>query len=270
MNVPRAARLGLGLAWLCAAAPGCATFREPGRLPEPEAIAADDPLLGLLVSGWENTVAQRSALRGGAALKLSGPGGSERLDQNVVLARPARLRMEIQAFLVTAAVLVVDGGRYDYYQSVDDIRDSGPLYPGLLYDIAGVPLRLDQAVHFLLGAPPPRGRLAPAGGLRHSGDVVEVDLQDAADRLVRRLRFDPEGRLLGAMEWAPGGELLWRVGYDRYRQVGVQSFAHRIEFEFPRFGSRATVAFRSVDLDPELPDAVFRLETREDAEARAR
>lgn len=242
---------------------GCGALRgspSPEPPAEPVPLEATDPLLPTLVSGWENAAAERQALRGGARLSLAGPNGSQKLDQNVVVARPGRLRMEIQAFLVTAAVLVVDGNRYDYAEMVNDVRDAGPVYPGLLWDIAGVPLRLDQAIHFLLGAPPPRRGLSPAGGERRPDGSVAVDLHDAADRLARRLVFDVEGRLLGAEEFARNGELVWQVGYDRYKAVGEEAFAHRIEFEFPRYASRATVAFRSVELDPETPDAVFRLD----------
>jgi hypothetical protein len=267
------AALRLVLASSCLALGGCAWLRG---MPEPAPeiarvpLAADDPFLAGRVLDWEDAVAGRSGVRGGVALQISGPDGSQRLDQNVVVVRPARLRMEIQAFLVTAAVLVVDGGRYDYYQSIDKIRDAGPVYPRLLFDIAGVPLTLDQAIHFLLGGPPPRRGLAPAAGWRESDGAVEVDLHDAADRLVRRLRFDGEGRLTRAEERSPSGELRWQVDYDRYRQVGGQPFATRIEFEFPAYASRARVAFRSVELDPDTPDALFRIELSDDEEVSAR
>ncbi len=257
------------LAGVLALGSGCASLRgtpaEPGA---PIPLDASDPLLATLVTGWENTVAGRGGLRGGASLKLYDPSGSQRLDQKVVVARPARLRMEIQAFLVTVAILVVDRGRYDYHESVNDVRDAGPLYPGLLHDIAGVPLRLDQAVHFLLGGPPPRAGLEPAGGSRHPDGTVEVALHDAAGRLARELRFDAEGRLARAIERHTNGEVAWQVGYDRYRPVGDQPFAHRIAFEFPRFASRATVAYRSVELDPETPDALFRIEREDEARVR--
>ena len=149
-----AARVAIACAVLGSS--GCGTFRGQPVPQAPVPIAAADPILEAVSTGWQNLVSDRRGLRAGAVLKLSGPEGAERLNQNVVVARPGRFRMEILAFLVTAAVLVVDDDRYDYFQSLPRIRDSGPVYPHLLYDIAGVPLTLEQAVHFLLGAPPPR------------------------------------------------------------------------------------------------------------------
>jgi hypothetical protein len=192
-------------------------------------------------------------------LKLSGPQGDQRLNQNVVLVRPARLRMEIQAFLTTAAVLVADGSRYDYFQSIDRYRESGPVHPLLLWEIAGVPLTLDQAIHFLLGGVPPRPGLKPGGGERWSDGSLRVDLHDARGRRTRSLWFDAEGVLDRAAEWSADDRLRWQVGYDRYRDVGGQPFAHTIDFTFPRYEARATVAFRTVELNPDPPEGTFEL-----------
>jgi len=242
----------------CALA-GCAAFRPA---PEPriaEALGPDDPVLADRVAAWSDRIAERQSLRASVVLKLSGPQGDQRLSQNVVLERPARLRMEIQAFLTTAAVLVADGRRYEYFQSLNRYHEEGPVHPQLLWQIAGVPLTLAQAVDFLLGAPPPRPGLRPGGGTRWSDGSVRVDLQDARGRRVRSLWFAPGGELTRAEEWASEALLRWQVGYDRYRDVGGRPFAHTIEFEFPRYDSRATVAFRTVELNAPTPDGVFEL-----------
>jgi len=243
----------------CALLAGCAS-RPP--LPPPGApvpLRADDPLLATLLEGWSNRVAGRSGLRASVVLKLSSPDGERRLAQDVVLARPARLRMEIQSFLVTAAVLVADGSQYEYFQSIDRYHERGAVYPRLLFDIAGVPLTLDQAVAFLLGGPPLRVGLFVTGGERLPDGSVNLDLRDARERLARRLGFGPAGHLLRVEEWSAAGELRWQVDYGRYRDVGDDPFAHTIEFEFPPLASSATVAFRSVALNPETPDATFEL-----------
>jgi len=248
---------GTSLAFLLA---GCASRPPPGMPSEPVPLSASDPLLTTLVEGWADLVEARSSLRGGMVLKLSGPNGEQRLSQNLVLARPARIRMEIQSFLMTAAVLVADENRYDYFQSGDRYREGGPVYPHLLWEIAGVPLTLEQAVAFLLGAPPARPGLAPSGGERASDGTVRVDLHDARGGLARKLWFGAEGQLARAEEWSPSGQLLWQVAYDRYREVGERTFAHSIEFEFPPLASAATAAFRSVELNPHLPPGIFELQ----------
>jgi len=261
---PRPARRAWAVA-MAALALGCAARGPaPPVLPEPVPLAADDPLLATLVAGWSEVVAATRAPS--AVLQLTGPQGERRLSQDLVVARPDRIRMEIQAFLTTAAVLVADGAEYDYFESLGRYRERGPVHPQLLWQIAGVPLTIDQAVDFLLGSPPPRPGLRPAGGAVEPDGLVRVDLADGAGRLVRRLRFDTEGRLVGGEGWSAGGQLRWRVGYDRWRDVGEQPFAHEIEFEFPGYQAAATVAFRSVALNPETPDALFELGLDEAAE----
>jgi hypothetical protein len=246
---------------------GCALWRaEPPPALTSVPVAPDDPALSAALEGWSAVVAERSGLAGGVVLKLSGPQGERRISQNVVLERPARLRMEIQAFLTTAAVLVADGTRYDYFQSIDRYRESGPVHPTLLWEIAGVPLTLDQAVYFLLGGIPPRPGLRPGGGERWSDGRLRVDLHDARGRRARSLWFGAEGRLERAEEWSSDDRLRWQVGYDRYRDVGGQPFAHTIEFEFPRYEAQATVAFRTVELNPDVPDGTFELHLAGDGE----
>jgi len=256
------AGLALGLA-------GCAAFRAapPEPLPEPVPIAADDAILVTRVEGWDAVVAARRSLRAGVALRLSGPGGERRLSQNVVLARPDRIRMEIQAFLTTAAVLVADGREYDYFESLGRYRERGPVRPHLLWEIAGVPLTLEQAVSFLLGGPPPRVGLRPGGGAREPDGSLRVDLVDARGRRARSLRFAPDGSLVHAEEWGPDERLRWVVGYRRFREVAGEPFAHTIEFDFPRYESQAEIAFRTVVLNPQTPDATFELGLSDDGDA---
>ncbi len=173
----RPASLAARMAWVSVALglAGCAAWRGAPPPPAPVPLPSDDPILATLVEGWSELVAVRTGLRSGAVLKLSGPQGERRLNQKVLLARPARLRMEIQAFLTTAAVLVADGSQYDYFQSIDRYRESGPVHPHLLWQIAGVPLTLRHAIHFLLGGLPPRSGLRAAAGERWADGSVRVD-----------------------------------------------------------------------------------------------
>ena len=247
---------------------GCAAFRPvPPPPTAPVPLEADDPALAALLERLQATGQEREAVRAGAVLKLEGPGGNRRMSQNVVLARPARLRMEIQAFLVTAAVLVSNGRTYDYFQSTDRYRENGPVHPRLLWNIAGVPLTLEQAVHFLMGLPPPMRGLAITAGERLPDGSHRIELGDAGGRLLRRLEFDADGVLRRVEDWSAGGVLRWEVGYDRLREVGGEPFAHTVDFHFPRMQTRAKVAFKSVELNPATPDGTFVLEIPSEAES---
>lgn len=240
---------------VCLLATGCA--RVPPRPEPPVALDLDDPLLAQLLTGLDDLAQDRRAVRADAVLKLESPQGARRVSQKIVLERPAQLRMEIMSFLTTAAVLVSDGRDYDYFQSNNRYREQGPVHRRLLWDIAGVPLSLDQAVHFLLGTPPPRAGLELAGAVRMPDGTLRLDLGDADGALARRLEFDAEGQLSRIEDRLGTGGVRWEVGYDRHREVGGEVFAHTVDFRFPRMESRAVVSFRGVELNPEINDATF-------------
>ena len=60
---------------------------------------------------------------------------------------------------------------------------------------------------------------------------------------------------------APGaGDLLLDVRYEDVRPVADTAFAHSIDLDFPTLGTKAQVSFREVELNPELPAALFQLD----------
>ena len=99
--------------------------------------------------------------------------------------------------------------------------------------------------------------LTVAAAERVPDGSVRVDLADARGVRARRLEFDVEGLLRRAVDWTRSGRVRWEVGYDRYRDVGEEPFAHTIDFGFPRVETRARVAFGSVELDPEVGEGTF-------------
>jgi len=160
------------------------------------------------------------------------------------------------------AILVTDGERYQLYRSQTGRIERGPVKAELLYEVAGVPLRPQQLVALLLGAPllPPGAQAAdaevgPAGSLR-------------LHWLGASLAFDPEGRLRSYTEH-PGdsGKVQVEVHYDEYDE---QAFARRVDLVFPAVGLRAVVEFREVELNPQLPLALFRLQAAERGGASSR
>jgi len=49
------------------------------------------------------------------------------------------------------------------------------------------------------------------------------------------------------------------VRYEDYRPVDGHDFAHRVALDFPASGAAASVEFRAVELNPALPESLFRL-----------
>lgn len=233
----------------CAAVPRRVPAVSPGIGPG-EAEAA----LAALAQAAE----ARRGLRGTLRLSLDGPEGSFRSTQVLLLERPSRLRVEVLGFLSqTVAVLTTDGERFDLFRASERRLERGPVYPGLLHDVARIDLEPDEAVAVLLGVPrmPPGLHVARVDATEEGG--IALDLVDAPGALRRRVELGPGSELRAAEVRTLGGTVLWRARFDDYRDVAGASFAHRVELRFPDSNTDVEVAFTSVELNPDLSDEAF-------------
>jgi hypothetical protein len=229
-------------------------------LPSATSLPPDDLRPASLLRGLAARGAERHSLRGVAKVALEGPGGASRSRQILVVERPARLRVEVQGFLnQLVAVLVSDGERFELFRAQDGSVEQGDVHPGILYQVAGIPLRPEAVVGVLLGAPDLGPQLLPGPAALLSDGDVQVDLVEETGVGLRRLRFDPEANLRQIEVLTEEGELAWRVRFEDYRRVGGLSFAHDIVLEFPFAEAHAEVTFQQVELNPELPPEVFGL-----------
>ena len=240
---------------------GC---RTPGLAPVPPAPVP--PGLDERVAEYLDALAARhdsvSALRARARSEARGASGDAFSRQLLLLERPARMRIEVLGLLgQRALVLATDGRHYEVFRAGVPGIEQGEVHPGVLWDVAGVPLAPDTAVSILLAAPeqpaggaPPRVRWD--GG---SGEAV-VAYPD------HTFHFDGPGRLRG-YRWHPDGHDWVVARYDDWRpaQAGENdaAFPHTIVLDFPSNGGRVRVALSDVELNPALDAALFRLRAPE-------
>lgn len=225
-------------------------------------LAPDDPRPRVLLASLDERAAERHALRGRAHLAVDSDDGDVQLrgSQILAVARPDRLRVEVQGFLSqTQAVLVTDGGAFQLLVPAEGAFHSGPVYPGLLWQVARIDLEPVQVVELVLGTPLPDHRLPLRRALATPEGGVRLELSDAAGSRRETLAFDAEGRLR-RLERHAGGERLWQVRFDEYAPIAGTPFAHRIALDFEHSGTRVELSLRDVELNPELPEALFRLE----------
>ncbi len=229
---------------------GCRTL----GVPEGDAIATDAPEVRAALADLAARSGAHQSLRGSARVSLEGARGSSFARHLVVLERPARIRLEVMGLVgQRVAVLATDGERFDLFRAETGQVESGVVHPGLLGEVAGVPLAPEELVALLLG------------GLAVPGEAPQEARRGADGRLALawptlRAVLDAEGRLRALqLRDAAGGELV-DVAYADHRPAGTGSFAHQVELDFGSRGLRAEVEFRQVELDPVLPEGLFRLE----------
>lgn len=254
------ARIGAALAVLLALA-GCRTAPTLQRLP------SGDPRPDRLLADWAHAVDGRTALRGTARLAVdadaSGRAGRDvrwRSRQALVIARPARLRVELRGMLGdTLAVFATDGARYELFQAADRSYESGPAHDSLLWEVARIALTPADAVEVILGVPQLSDALSPSAAFDAGDGRVRIALSDAASRLRRQVEFDAEGRLRWLQE-RRAGAIVWEVHFDDYAPVANAPLAHRLSIETDRGGARALLTLSDVELNPELSPSIFRIE----------
>lgn len=254
-------RPALALAALLALAAGC---RSAGPVLQP--LGPGDARPERWLEALRARAAERHAVRGTAKVSLSGRTGEGFAKQVVVIERPARMRVEVLGLLgQRVAVLATDGERYELYRAETGRIETGEVTSGILWQVAGVPLSPRQAVNVLLGAP-----AAPAGG---AGRLEAAGLEDGGVRielragegppLRRALTFDAQGRLRRWVLRDDDETTLLEIRYDDYRELAGGPFAHRVAVDFPASEARAEVSFQSVELNPTLPEGIFRLRPAE-------
>jgi hypothetical protein len=226
---------------------GCRT------LPAPEhELAADDPRVGVRVAALRALATERTGLRASARSSSSGPDGGGFSTQLLLAQRPARLRVEVIGLLQQRVlVLATDGERYELYRAEGGLREAGPVHPGVLEEVAGLPVTPEAAVGLLLAAP-----RAPDGPpLRASENGAgELTLHWEEETLA----FDADGRL-AALHFRPDGRYVLHARWSDWRETPRGPFPHRLEVELPEAEARLSLELRQVELDPELPPELFRL-----------
>ena len=232
---------------------GCRTPPTPSWTPVDPAQRE----VAAALAGLQRVAAERHALRGQARVSLSDARGSSFARHLVVLARPARLRIEVMGLLgQRIAVLASDGRVYDLYRAETGRIEHGIVHPELLGEVAGVPLPPHELVDLLLGIPP-RGLDRPDRAARAPGGSWELAWELAGGG-EQRLGLDARGRLMSVSLRDGAGLEEVSVSYaERDQESGL---ARRVRFRFPGTGLRVEVAFGRVELDPELPPGLFRLQ----------
>jgi hypothetical protein len=223
-------------------------------------LPPDDPRAENFLRELHRRAEERQTLRGVARFSLDSPDLRFRRPQRVALQRPAMLRVEVLAlFGQTAGVLATDGQRYSFLDVGTRELQSGQVTPELLWQVGRIDLTAEQAVDLLLGSPAPAPGLL-RGPLRGREDgVVELPFLDAAGRVRQRFEVGAEGELSRLETLDADGELRWAAVYSSYRDVDGEAFAFEVELQFPRVGANAKFDFRSVELNPELPEGIFSL-----------
>jgi hypothetical protein len=215
-------------------------------------LAADDPRPALRVAALRGLAAERRALRATARSRSEGPQGGGFSNQLLLVKRPASLRVEVIGLLQQRVmVLATDGVRYELYRAEGQLQEEGPVHPGVLDEVAGLPVTPEAAVGLLLAAP-----LVPEQPAASASESADGSL--ALHWPEQSLEFDAQGRLV-SLRFRPDQRDVLYARWDDWRDTPGGAFPHRLELELHEAEARLVLEYRQVELDPELDPALFRL-----------
>lgn len=240
------------VALACLAALALSACRTLPAAPGWQPLAAGDPRTARCVAALDALADARHSLRATARVRSEGPEGGSFSNQVLLAERPARLRVEVLGLLQQRVlVLATDGERYELYRAAERSTEQGVVHPGVLEEVAGLPLTPEAAVSLLLAAP------------RAPDTPAESAAEDTAGALRlawpdQTLECDSAGRLQ-ALSFHPGEREVLHARWSDWRGLPAGEFPHRLELELPESASRLSLEFRQVELDPVLDPALFRL-----------
>jgi hypothetical protein len=225
----------------------CAT---PAGPPPLVPVHGEDARVGAWMAAARQTGSERTALRAHVSIRLDSPQGKGKLNEVILVERPAQLRLETLNLLgQTQTVLVTDGRRFSFFDGRD--FEGGPVEPGLLLQRLGLDLEPEEAVRVLLAAP------------ALTGEPPDAVFAQGPDRIAlfpgQRVRFGADGDLRAVEALDERGEPRWIAEYRGWRDVDGGRYPLVMHLRFPRTRVDAELELDDVALNPVLAPGLFTL-----------
>ncbi|RMF46594.1 MAG: hypothetical protein D6751_04650 [Deltaproteobacteria bacterium] len=206
----------------------------------------------LLLQALTRATGQAERLRGLAVVSIKSPEGDFRGRQALVAARPDRLRAEaLSMFGPPLMVVATDGERLQawlpgqnrfYFGRADGNGLSRVLR------LQATPRQLVALVHHAPGY--------DNADWRAYRETFGFRLLSDRDGLARSLLFDDRMRLVG-LEVEAEGAILMKAAWSRFDEQ--DGFPRDLTLEWPGTGRSLRLSFKTLELNPEIPDGLFQL-----------
>lgn len=253
-----AVRAGMALrAWvaalLAAALAGCAAQPNANsRLARAHGYAAE---LGA-------RAAVRRALSTAAVMDYAGGGEHFRARENLLVRRPANIRVEVMSAAGVALVVATDGGRASIFNPAKGELMRGPATAATLERYARIPLPPEAAVRMLLGLVPDGSMLAAApAAITEPGpqnDNQTVLIYREAGGVTDEIGIGADRQLASVTEKLADGRVNYRVDYADWRDGGKGvSVPCAIAARFPATGATVKLTYLNPVANPEIPAGAF-------------
>ncbi|MBF6567964.1 MAG: DUF4292 domain-containing protein [Candidatus Binataceae bacterium] len=196
------------------------------------------------------------SLTTGAVMEYRDADQHVKASEQIVVRRPARIRIEASSPFGVVLVIVVDGQRLQIFEPGKNLIMRGTASAVTLARYLRIPMEPESAVDLLLAVAPGIDRDASQvqAAFDAAGDIVFK--YPAADGSTREAIFAGQ-QLNTVRERDRDGRLLYEVHYSDYQNIGALWFPYQIDAKFPVAGTALKLTLKRPIVNGEILPASF-------------
>jgi len=211
--------------------------------------------LSVFLSQRDNAV---HSMQTAAVMEYAGGGQHFKARENLIVQRPASMRVEVMSAAGVALVVAADGGQLAVFDLGKNTLMRGAASAATLERYARIPMTSDAATRLLLGLSPDTAMLAmPPNSMTVNGDGKILTYHQPGG-VVDELGFNGDERLEMVRETFADGRIGYEVHYSDYRDAGGGiMFPAQVDAKFPRTGATVKFHFENPSINQDVPDSTF-------------
>jgi outer membrane lipoprotein-sorting protein len=189
-------------------------------------------------------------------MEYSGPSGHFKAREQLIVRRPASLRVEAMSPLGIALIVAADDTQIAVFNPSNNTLMRGAASATTLARFTQIPMAPVQAVQLLLGLAPDNSILATAPSASRTEGEMEVLSYAGAGAANYELGFSG-GQLALVRARDTAGQVIYEVNYSDYRDIGAMKFPFEIEARFLANATTIKLHYLNPSIDHQIADSTF-------------
>jgi len=198
------------------------------------------------------------SMQSSAVMEYTGGGQHFKVRENIIILRPASMRVEVMSALGVALVVAANAGQVAVFDAGKNTLIRGAADAATLNRYARIPMTPDAAVRLMLALPPDTAMLAFAPNSMTETADAKVLTYHQPGGVVDELGFTGEGNLEMVRETLADGRIGYEVHYSDYRTVdGGYTIPTQVDASFPKTGATVKFHYENPSVNKDVPDSAF-------------
>jgi hypothetical protein len=180
--------------------------------------------------------------------------------ENIILRRPASIRVEVMSPIGVALVVAADAGEVEIFDPGKNTLMQGPATAATLQRYARIPMTPDAAVRLMLALAPDSAMMAfPPNSMTEKGDAKVLTYHQPGGT-IDELGFTGEGNLEMVRETLADRRISYEVHYSNYKKANDGFLIpFQIDASFPKTGATVKFHYQSPSVNQDVSDSAFTL-----------